>query len=81
MRDVEGMGVAGGWLVLGIAYIVEGELQRQDMKRKAQQAQALEFKKRSQVARPIPAADEGTGHVDVSDNDALPPSSAQKALL
>lgn len=81
MRDVEGMGVAGGWLVLGIAYIVEGELQRQDMKRKAQQAQALEFKKRSQVARPIPAADEGTGHVDGSDNDALVISFKPRSII
>lgn len=29
VRDVEGMGIAGGWLVLGVGWIVDTELQRQ----------------------------------------------------
>jgi hypothetical protein len=29
IRDVEGMGIAGGWLVLGIAWIVDRELEKE----------------------------------------------------
>ena len=31
VRDVEAMGVAGGWFVLGIAWIVEQELERDQL--------------------------------------------------
>ena len=32
VRDVEGMGVAGGWLVLGIGWTVDAELQKSEAK-------------------------------------------------
>lgn len=41
VRDVEGMGKAGGWLILGIGWLIDGEVQRSTSNRIPPRSQAI----------------------------------------